>query len=220
MAVRYAGPAVVIDEVAAVAAAAGPDSETRAAESAAETASASEADRLAEAVWVAEAAVLMDKSASVAAGLDSEPWAAESAAKAASASEAVRSEGPAVLIDEVAAVAARTDSKARAVEPAAEAALAFEAERVAEASVPDAEAGTVSAKPEPSVEAAAALAAGTEPGTDDDAQAARSLTARLNESAGAGTVNEVRAPKPSSALRARLSWWPLRAYGAALIFGM
>ena len=84
----------------------------------------------------------------------------------------------------------------------------------------DGEAGTVSAKPEHSVEPEAALAAGAEPGTDVDALAARSLTARLNESAGAGAANEVRAPNPSSALRARLSWWPLRAYGAALIFGV
>ena len=123
--------------------------------------------------------------------------------------------------DEVAAVAvAGPDSEAKAVELAAEAASASEAVRYEGPVVPDGEAGTVSAKPEPSVESEAALAAGTEPGTVADALAARSLTARLNESAGAGAANEVRATKPSSALRDRLSWRLLSAYGAALIFGM
>ena len=121
-----------------------------------------------------------------------------------------------MLIDEVAAVAAvEPDSEAWAAESAAEAASASEDERDAGLAVlvDEVAAG-------PSVESEAALAAGTEPGTDADALAARSLTARLNESAGAGAVNEFRAPKPSSALRAILSWWPLSAYGAALVFGV
>lgn len=210
---------MLIDKVAAVAAA-GLDSEAWAAQSAAEAASASEDVRY------EGPTVLMDKSAAVAAWMDSKARAAESAAEAASASEDERFAEPAVLDDEAGTVAAGLDSETSAAESSAEVASVPEAVRYAGPAVVIDEVAAVSAAGLDSeawvVDSAAeaALAAGAEPGTDADAQGARSLTARLNESAGAGGVNEVRAPKPSSALRARLSWWPLRAYGAALIFGV